>query len=249
MLFVPFLFGALVAGGDLWPRVLLGVSMTLVFIGRESFLAWRRARVHGRDPGNAGRLMVVYFGFAVLTGLPLILFYRLPGMIPVGLAAGLLLLWNGQQAAKREERSIVTEVAGIAGLMLAGPAAYYAGAGHWDATALWIWGLAAAYFAGSVFYVKMRVVSAHAKAPEPVIRARTQCAVYHAALAVAVATLVSAGRLNPLIVIAYTPVILRALLHWVRPPKQINLRQVGYLEVAYSLVFLVCGILALRGGG
>lgn len=246
MLYIPFLFGALAAGGRLLPLLLLGVAVTLLFIGRESYLAWRRARVHGRDAGNATRLMALYFGLAVAFSGPLALLYRLWGLIPLGVVAGALLLWNGQQAARREERSVLTQLIGIGGLMLAGPAAYYASTGRWDEREVWIWTLSTAYFAGSVFYVKMRVQTAHAKSPQALGRARLQSAVYHVALAVILATLVSAGRCSPLLLIAFAPIILRALWPVVRAPRELVLRQVGYLEVAYSLVFLIFGVLGVR---
>ena len=79
------------------------------------------------------------------------------GMIPLGAAAAGLLMWNAGQAAKREERTVATELIGIAGLTLTATAAYYVGTMRWDAIALYLWAANALYFASSVFYVRYRV--------------------------------------------------------------------------------------------
>ena len=248
MLYVPFALGVFVAWSGAGRLILLGVATTLLFIGRESVLAWWRARSRGNDPGSATRLMVIYLGLAALAGAPLVFAYRLYGMIPLGLVAGALLVWNARQAAKREERTILTEVLGIIGLTLTAPVSYYAGLGRWDSTALWLWGLSALYFVSSVFYVKLRVLTAHSKNAAALSRIRLQCAVYHIALAVLLATAVSAEDLHPYLLAAFAPAIARALWPLVRPAKQLVLQRVGRLEILYSLVFLLFSVLGFRSG-
>jgi hypothetical protein len=74
----------------------------------------------------------------------------------------LLLAVNGKQATKFEDRTIQSEVVAIVGLTMTAATAYYVARGQWHHTALWLWALAAAYFASSVFYVKLRVIHLHA---------------------------------------------------------------------------------------
>jgi hypothetical protein len=248
MLYVPFALGVFVAWSGVLRLLLLGVAITLLFIGRESFLAWWRARSRGNDPGSATRLMVIYLGLASLAGAPLIFPYRLYGMIPLGLVAGALLVWNARQATKREERTILTEVLGIIGLTLTAPVAYYAGLARWDSTALWLWGLSALYFVSSVFYVKLRVLTAHSSNAAARSRIKLQCAVYHIALAILLATTVSAENLHPYLLAAFAPALARGLWPIVRPAKQLVLQRVGRLEILYSLVFLLFSVLGFRSG-
>jgi 4-hydroxybenzoate polyprenyltransferase len=245
MLYTPWVLGALVAWQEPGRLALLLLAMTFVFIGRESVLYWWRARANGRDADSAPRMAVIYLALAGACGAPLLLI-GLYGLMPVGLAAGLLLLWNAGQAVKREERTVTTEVVGIAGLSLTAPAAYYVSYGSWDLTAAWLWLASVLYFVSSVFYVKLRVLTAHAKRPEPVLRARQQCMAYHAVLVVTVATLVAAGHWHPFLLTAYVPVVVRAVYHLIRPTKELVLKKVGYTELGYSLVWLGFAVAGFR---
>jgi hypothetical protein len=237
MLYTPWVLGALVAWREPGRLALLLLAMTFVFIGRESVLYWWRARANRRDADSAPRMVVIYMALAGACAAPL-LFAGLYGLIPVGLASGLLLLWNAGQAVKREERTVTTEVIGIAGLSLTAPAAYYVAMGSWNWMAASLWLASVLYFASSVFYVKLRVLTAHAKRPEPVLRARQQCLAYHAVLVVTVATLVAAGHWHFFLLPAYLPIVARAAYHLIRPAPELVLKKVGYTELGYSLVWL-----------
>ncbi len=243
MLYIPFLLGAFVAAAHPGRMVLLGLSMTFVFIGRESLLAWWRARARGKAAGSAPAMASGYMALAGAAAAPLVIADQLYGILPLAALTAALLLWNGGQAAKREERTMTTEITGIAGLCLAAPAAHYTGAGSWQPTAAWLWLACVLYFVSSVFYVKLRVLTAHAKRPEPLARIRWQCAAYHATLAALALALVAGGWWHWFLLPAYAPVTLRAFWHLARPARSLVLKQVGYLEVAYSIVFLVCAAL------
>ena len=179
MLYIPFVCGALVAWSAPWRILLLALSVTFLFIGREPLLALWRARSKGRTAEDAPRLLILYLTLAAICAAPLLLVWELYGMIPLGAVAGGLLVWNAGQAAKREERTIATELIGIAGLTLTAPAAYYVGTERWDLTAAWLWAANALYFASSVFYVRYRVHTAHGKDPGKLAQIRSLCGFYH----------------------------------------------------------------------
>lgn len=246
MLYVPLLLGALVAGTGAGRVAFLALSATLFFIGRESFLGWWRARSRGRDAGSAPKVAFLYLGLSAVVAAPLVLYSALTGLIPLGLIAAALLLWNAQQAARREERTMFTELVGIAGLTLTAPAAHYVAAGRWESTAVWLWALSAVYFASSVFYVRLRVLTAYPKNPEELVHIRRWCGLFHAGLALCLVIVVLGGQLHWLIFAAYLPVVTRAFRHLVRPARELVLRRVGVLEIVYSVVFLVFAVLAFR---
>ncbi len=247
MLYIPFVLGALVAEGAMGRVTLLGVAMTFLFIARQSVLVWWRARCKGLEQAGAARTMVVYLALAAVFAVPLLVFHRLHGMIPLGLLGAGLLAWNAQQAARREERTLATELIGIAGLTLGAPATHYVALGRWEVTAAWLWAVSAVYFASSVFYVRLRVQSAHGKVPERVSAVRRQCFAYHLGLLAALLGAIRFGSLSWLLLPAYAPVLVRAFWHLARPQRKLVLKQVGYLEVAYSLVFLALAAAAFRG--
>ncbi len=248
MLYVPLLLGAMVAPTGAGRVALFAASATLLFIGRESLLSWWRARSRGRPSGSALRVALLYLGLSVAAAAPLVLREGLSGLIPLGLLAGGLLVWNARQAARREERTVLTELVGIAGLTLTAPAASYVASGRWTSLAWWLWALSALYFAGSVFYVRLRVLTAHPKRPRELARIRRWCALYHGGLALGLAAAIVAGVLPALVFLAYVPVLARALHHLVRPAPELVLRRVGVLEILYSVIFLALAALAFRAG-
>jgi hypothetical protein len=239
MLYVPFALGVLVAGSLSWGVWLLLLSITALFISRESLLVWWRARSRGRDAGTAGRMLAIYLGLAALCGAPLILIFRLFWLAPFALLGGVLLLINGKQATRLEERTVVGEMLAICGLTMTAPAAYYVARGVWENTALWLWALSALYFASSVFYVKLRVLSLHSRQPQARRRIWQHCAFYHSFLLASLLHLAFTGSLSLFALIAFAPALARTFWALLKPASRVNLTRAGVLEILYSLIFLV----------
>lgn len=246
MLYVPFVLGVIVAGRVNWPVLLLLLSTTAMFISRESLLVWRRARVRGRDNAEAGKMLLLYSALTTAFGAPLILPFKLFWLIPLGLMGAALLLINSEQATQLEERALSSEVMAIGGLTLTAPAAYYAASGQWNLTAFWLWLLSMLYFAGSVFYIKLRIYRLNPRKQAEQRQAWRSCAVYHSSLIVALVALIFAGSLSLFALIAFAPALARTFLGMFNPRTKVNLTRAGILEIAYSLVFLICAALGLR---
>ncbi len=246
MLYVPFLLGVMVAGdfsGRVW---LLLLSVTALFISRESLLVWWRARSRGRKAIGAGRLLAVYLGLTALCGALLLLFWQLFWLVPLALVGGVLLIINGKQAVRLEERTVLGEVLAICGLTLAAPAAYYVASGAWESTAIWLWVLSALYFASSVFYIKLRVLSLHPQRQQDQRRVWQHCAFYHSFLLVSLLLLAFTGSLHLFALIAFAPVLGRAFWSLFNPARKLNLTRAGIFEVIYSLMFLIFITLSFR---
>jgi hypothetical protein len=246
MLYVPFVLGVGVTGRVSWPVLLLLLSATAVFISRESLLVYWRARARGRDAAEAGRTLLLYLALSAAFGLPLILAFELFWLIPLGLIGAALLLINGRQATRMEERSTTGEIMAICGLTMTAPAAYYAATGRWETTALWLWLLSALYMASSVFYIKLRVYRLNPRKQAEQRLALRSCAFYHSFLIVALPALIFAGRLSLLAFIAFAPALVRTFWGMLAPRSKVNLIRAGILEIVYSLVFLVCAALGFR---
>jgi hypothetical protein len=246
MLYVPFVLGVAVAGRVNWPVLLLLLSATAVFISRESLLVYWRARARGRDAAEAGRTLLLYLAFAAVSGSSLILAFGLFWLIPLGVIGAALLLINGKQAARLEERSTTGEIMAIGGLTLTAPAAYYTASERWDVMALWLWLLSALYMASSVFYIKLRVYRLNPRKQAEQRQALRSCAFYHSCLIVALPALISAGGLGLFTFAAFAPALVRTFWGMMAPKPTVNLTRAGILEIIYSLVFLVCAALGFR---
>lgn len=238
MLYVPLLAGALAAGKGPWRVLLLAAAATFLFIARESLLGWWRARRWGRDAGRAPRLAFLYLGLAFGFVLPLLAVYQLWGLLPVGLLGLALLAVNAEMAARRRERTIAAEVLAIVGLTLTAPAAHYVAGATWSIEAAWLWLLSVLYFASSVFYVRLRVFSAHPRQGRGPHQLRGWCAAYHVSLLASLAALTATGRLSVFVPLAFAPVLARAFWQLFKPAGELNLKRVGWLEVVYSVFFL-----------
>jgi len=239
MFYVPLVVGAVVAASFSWRLALLALSATFLFIARESLVVWWRARQRGRPQREAQLRLLIYCGLAAVFGAPLVFVYRLVWLIPFAVVAVILLAVNMKQAEQLDERTIIGEILAIIGMTMTAPAAYYVARGEWHGSALWLWALNALYFTSSVFYVKLRVLTAHARTDEMRRQIRRRCALYHGFLLGALVVFTLTGNVNLLAVIAFAPALGRAFWHLVNPAGQLNLRRVGVLEIVYSLVFLV----------
>lgn len=239
MLYVPFVLGVAVARTANLPVLLLLLSVSAFFISRESLLVWWRARTRGRESSHAAGLLAAYLAVSALSGVPLVIVYGLKLLIPMAAAGVLLLILNGRQATQFEDRRLVNELLVIAGLTLTAPAAYYTATRSFDETAFWLWGLSALYFASSVFYVRMRVVSINPRKQDQKPGIQLNCALYHLFLLAGLIALLLTGRLPVFALIAFLPIMVRTFQALVRPVTEVNLTRAGVLEIIYSLIFLI----------
>jgi len=246
MLYVPFALGVAVAGRVNWPVLLLLLTTTAAFISRESLLIYWRARARGRDGAEARRTLFLYLALAAAFGSPLIFAFNLFWLILPGLIGAALLLINGKQATRMEERGMKGEILAITGLTMTAPAAYYAASGSWEMTAFWLWLLSALYMASSVFYIKLRVYRLNPRKQAEQRQAFRSCFFYHSFLIVAMPALIFAGSLGLFAFIAFTPALARTFWGMFKPESNVNLTRAGILEIAYSIVFLVCATLNFR---
>lgn len=246
MLYVPFAVGALVAWGSPLRLLLLALAVTFVFVARESLLMWWRARSRGQRNDEAFRFSLSYLVLGGVVGAPLLIVHHLYWFIAMGIVALVLLAINARQAVQREDRTIGGEMLAITGLTLTAPAAYYAASGALDVTALWLWALCAVYFASSVFYVKLRVNTIKPRSDEARRRSWWRCAFYHSFLLASLLVLALTGGLNLFAFAGFAPVLARSFWYLARPVRQINLKRVGWLEMVYSLVFLIFTTLNFR---
>src|SRR5215467_4145582 len=246
MLYAPFILGVAVAGRVNWPVLLLLLATTAVFISRESLLVYWRARARGRDAAEAGKTLLLYLALAAAFGSPLILAFELFWLVPLGLIGAALLLINGRQAARMEERSTTGEIMAIGGLTMTAPAAYYAASGRLDVTAFWLWLLSALYMASSVFYIKLRVYRLNPRRQAEQRQALRSCAFYHSFLLIALPALIFAGGLSLFVFIAFAPALVRTFWGMFKPKTKVNLVRAGILEIVYSMIFLICAALNFR---
>jgi len=240
ILFGSYLTGLAAAGTFSLPLLLFLLAISGVFLAHEPLVKLVRSLKHGgrRELMQQWALWAaVELTTASIAGAILVFQYRLLTLLPIGLFVALLLGIHLRLIAGRKERSVPGELIGVVGLTSAGPSAFYVGFGETD-TAFWlVWSLNVLYFASGIFYVKMRV-SRFLKPAVFKSRARG-CIAYHSFQTAVLLAAAFNGWISWLMFLAFVPVICRAFWHTIHSEQQLNIKRIGYSEVAFTVAFVV----------
>jgi len=248
MLYVPFVAGALAAGSRAVGQapglgLLLG-SVTGLFLGRESLLAWLRQRDRGQDARAEARDTWWQMGGAIACAAGLLGTRPPAAIVLLGLFGALILGIHVLQMRRREARTVFGEFLAILGLTMTAPAAFLVGSGVGSPRALLLWALCVLFFTSSVFHVKHRVLAAQPRRAAERRTMRWASGAYHVLLLVALVGLVAGRQLHVFVLFAFLPVVVRALTALFVPPGRPDLRRAGILEIVYSILFLLFVTLA-----
>ncbi|MDD5302322.1 MAG: YwiC-like family protein [Elusimicrobia bacterium] len=179
----------------------------------------------------------------VLLGCWKLLFFAVP--------AGLLLVQNLLMNKSGRRFSAFNEAAGVFGLCLGAPAAYYAASYHLDPRAWSLWLLCSAFFLGPIFHVKLAALQHRAVADKSALpaisRARRLSAAYHGLTLAAVAIWAAAGGVSALAAIPFAASLAKTLLRGAAAPARVDFKSLGYMEVGYTVLFVVMIGLAFAG--
>jgi hypothetical protein len=180
----------------------------------------------------------------------LVLGHSLWWLLPMGVVGGLLVLLHLWLITRRQEMSVGGELAGIFGLALGAPMAYYVASGLLDWTAAALWLVNALYFGGTVFYIKLKVrqqprLPAPDRATERLVKAKA-CLAYQT-LALTVIAALAALRWVPLLTpLAFVPVTIKVLhgaWQW-QDKKSLSLMRLGLTEIFHTVTFTALVIVA-----
>lgn len=253
MLIVPLLLGLIIAPAWHWRVPVLLVAALGFFLVRyplATLVKTRRRRKSNR--AYWWRWAAIYGTITALSGGWLVLIEQLWWLAPLGLVGGLLLLFHLWLVARRREMSAIGELAGIFGLALGAPMAYYVAGGRLDATAAALWLINALYFGGTVFYIKLKVRQ-QPRQPAPdrlgqrLVKAKA-CLTYQT-IALSLIILLVAIRQAPLLTpLAFLPVTIKILWgawQW-QDKKSLSLVRLGVTEIFHAVVFAGLVIIAFN---
>lgn len=254
MLYTPALIAVAVSyPAELSPVILVVLALTAGFFAQD---AWGR-QLRGRGARAASLWLLCYSITLAVTGAVLVLSYRRTDLLWLTVPAALLAGWQAWQrrsTRRHVDRSQLGELAAVAGLCLSAPAVFIAAEGELSRMALIIWGACFAFFSSSVFYVKMLVEAGHATAAPQLVRWRLimPTLAYHLVLLGALLALFRLldGPVATPVLLAYTPILVRAFAHCARRSATIpRLRRVGLQEMAFTVWFAVFLSIAANAAG
>ena len=131
---------------------------------------------------------------------------------------------------------------------MVGPVAHAASVGEVQAISLILWFLLFLFFASGVFYIRMRVHSmvSQRKGASASNREWWPCVVYHILLIIVIPALLWVRVVPWPALLAYAPAVWRAAAGLSRETARLDLRRLGWSEVALAATFVVILIAAFR---
>ncbi|PIR15656.1 MAG: hypothetical protein COV48_13180 [Elusimicrobia bacterium CG11_big_fil_rev_8_21_14_0_20_64_6] len=183
--------------------------------------------------------------YAALTAgafLPLIIVLGCWKLLVFAVPAGLLMAENLSANKSGRRFSAFNEAAGVMGLCLGAPAAYYAASFQLDSRAWALWLLCVAFFLGPIFYVKLAALQHRAvtdKSALPTISLmHRRSATYSGLALLAVVVWAATGGIPALVVIPFAASLVKTLLRGSRQAERVDFKSLGYAEVGYSVMFV-----------
>jgi hypothetical protein len=245
VLYGAFLGGVGVAGRMTIPAILLLGAVTLLVMANGPLgLILRPAgsRTPPQERRRAAGWLLVYLAGALACVTPLLSFYRMTFLLAFGGAAAGFFVLRVLLVRQGNDRTLLGELIGTAGLALVGPAAHAAAVGDVQSRGAVLWLLLCLFFASGVFYVRMRIrvmLAQRKRAAAASDSARWSCLVYHALLLVLVPAL-AAGNLIPwTVLLPFAPPLWRAAAGLLRRDAPLNLRRLGWSEVSLTAAFVL----------
>ncbi|HTP10793.1 MAG TPA: YwiC-like family protein [Anaerolineae bacterium] len=255
MFVVPLIIGFAVAAqlAAYWPWrsiLLIAAALGLFLIRFPIDTLIKTRRRPNTDRAWLIRWAIVYGLIAAVCGGWLIVINQLYWLIPLSMVGAALLVYHWWLVERRKEMSARGELAGIFGLALGAPLAYYASTGRLDGVALMLWIVNALYFGGTVFYIKLKVRQ-QPKEPAPdriserLVKAKA-CLTYQSIVLTIVILLVAWHDVSVLALLAFVPMTLKVVYGATRwqDRKSLSLPRLGVIEMIHSALFAVLIIAA-----
>nr|MBN1228969.1 YwiC-like family protein [Anaerolineae bacterium] len=249
LMLTPFIIGAgiaVVRGGA--PGASRGVILCLIavlaifFLRQPITLIWRigRGKARKADLTAAWFWSLVLVGAAALAGAGLLALGRWQVAWLAIPALGVLLL-TLLITSVTGPRNLFVELAGVAGLALAAPAAYVSATAELDAPGWLTWGISALHNLTSVLYVRLRIDDRHGRASS---RQAWWVVAAHIASFGIISTALWLGWIPWLVAIVVGLLLIRAIVIAWRRPLLDNVRRFGFTEMGLAFAFAAAVILA-----
>ncbi|MFQ5602409.1 MAG: YwiC-like family protein [bacterium] len=240
MWIMPFIIGVAAAGEIKTVTWLIFGSCLSAFAARTALGAAIRQRA--RNTSLAIKCICVG-AFEIICAIAFVLPIIYSGnynILILGLIAAALLIADLWWIRDRTERQLSAELLGVAGFSLAAPAAFIATRGVWHVEAVMLWLISFGYFAGSVFFVKLRLIRLSGKPSQ-----RQKSERIYTRLIVAYVVLISLGTLllpfwipvPSWLILGFLPWIAHMLWECLYYSPSKNIHRVGWTLVAHSIYF------------
>lgn len=167
-------------------------------------------------------------------------------LLPIGML-GLVSFFGNFFLARRNPKTLMSDLLAVAGLSLGAPSAWYVLTGNLDRQALALWLLNFLFFGCSVFYVHMKIRATSLKKTQLEIEEKLTLGklnlLYHALVLVIVGLLALEHFTVQFAIIAFVPMAIHAFYGTYTLSGRVRFKNLGFLLLAQSVVFALILIL------
>jgi YwiC-like protein len=244
LLLVPMATAAGVAlrqGGNVFPFVLLLTAALALFWLRtplESLLGISAIRAETKEERSSVTFVVAYLAIVAALALSMLLWAgQNPLLWLIGVAAAIAFVGQALLRKMGRRTRMLSEIVGTIGLTSSAPAVYYVITGEFGVTAWMLW-LANLIFAGNqIHYVQIRIHSAKLVGVRAKLARAWAFAAGQFVMAAILATTCLLGWMPWVALMAFAPLLFRGLYYFVQKPVPLQVRRLGWNELAQAIIF------------
>jgi hypothetical protein len=248
ILILPYFIGVTVGGGISGRGILGFFGLLLLFLSRQPMhlilkMYFSEVSLQRIKRGELWPAFLLFFGVGVGIFLWLIIRFGLGEVIIIGLIALFLFLFHTCLALYRKERTLIGELLGVALLTISAPVGVVLSGGKFSKGTLILWLLNIFYFAGSIFYIKMRKKAARTRKRIPSfpfnINLVKECLAYIVLLIIILVLLVFTKSVPVLVPLAFIPMVIHTLWSIIVLRPKFEIMKQGLVQTSLSLIFCV----------
>ncbi len=251
------LYGAFLVGVGVAGRVTVPVVLFLVGITAAAFANGCLAVLARRATGlaqeerrrHALAWLLTYGAVAVAALGPLLVVFQMVFLLPFGVGAAIFLVMRAFLIRGRDDRTLMGELVGAAGLTMVGAASHAVAVGEVRPIGAVLWVLLFLFFASGVFYVRMRIhgmIAQRKGIASDTNPAFWPCLLYHAFLVVLILVMFLLHVVPWPVLLAFVPALWRAAAGFRHEKGRLDVRRLGWSEVAMASTFVLLLIAAFR---
>lgn len=255
ILILPYFVGVTVGGGISGRGVLGFFGILLLFLSRQPLhlnlkMYFSEVRLQRSKKGELWQAFLLFLGGGLGIFLWLIFRYRLGDLIIIGLIALFLFSLHTYLALYRKERTLIGELLGVALLTISASVGVVLSGGKLSGGTIILWLLNVFYFAGSIFYIKMRKKAVRTRKRIPSfpfnINLVKECLTYIVLLIIILVLLVFTKSVPVLVPLAFIPMVIHTLWSIIALRPKFEIMKQGLVQTGLSLIFCVLIVIFWR---
>jgi len=169
-------------------------------------------------------------------------------LLLIGLVAALAFV--GQTVLRLLGRTarMTSQLAGAIGLTATAPAAYYLGTGHLDLRGVILWVANCLFAWNQIHFVQLRIHAARASTCREKLDKGRFFLLAQMWLSLTLVLALLSHYITPLVILAFTPALVRGMWWFIREHEPLNVKQLGWSEMRQGIAFGVLLAIAFISG-